>query len=85
VNHLSTALVSLLLLPRMLETARTHGTHPRLVVVTSETHFWADLDAEVRAAPSLLGVLSSRAYCVDQCVFFSRAPPAHADISPPQG
>jgi hypothetical protein len=68
----------------MLETARTHGTHPRLVVVTSETHFWADLDAEVRAAPSLLGVLSSRAYCVDQCVFaHARCP--NTLTSPPQG
>ncbi|KAH9479740.1 Short-chain dehydrogenase/reductase phmF [Psilocybe cubensis] len=38
VNDMSTTLLSLLLLPRMLETAQKYHTYPRIVVASSETH-----------------------------------------------
>ncbi|KAH9477764.1 Short-chain dehydrogenase/reductase phmF [Psilocybe cubensis] len=47
VNNLSTSLLALLLLPRMLETAKTHQTTPRLVVVSSGVHFWTKIDDSV--------------------------------------
>jgi retinol dehydrogenase-12 len=68
VNHLSTALVSLLLLPLMNKTARTHNTHPRLVIVSSGVHYWTEVEPAVRATPSILETISSKAYCVDQYV-----------------
>ncbi|KDQ57850.1 hypothetical protein JAAARDRAFT_35543 [Jaapia argillacea MUCL 33604] len=43
VNYLSTALLSLLLLPAMDRTAREHKTKPHLVIVSSEVHFWAKI------------------------------------------
>jgi hypothetical protein len=45
VNHLSTSLLCLRLLPHLLRTAAQHpGTTPRLTVVTSEGHYWVDVD-----------------------------------------
>jgi NAD(P)-dependent dehydrogenase (short-subunit alcohol dehydrogenase family) len=41
VNNLSTSLLSLLLLPRMLETAEKYNATPRLVVVSSLVHYFA--------------------------------------------
>jgi NAD(P)-dependent dehydrogenase (short-subunit alcohol dehydrogenase family) len=43
VSCLSTPLMALLLLPTMLKTAREHSTVPRLVVVSSEVHYWPQL------------------------------------------
>lgn len=40
-NHLSTALVTTLLLPRLVQIAK-EGSQPRIVVVASSTHYWAD-------------------------------------------
>jgi len=45
VNHLSTALLSLLLLPRMLHAA-SQGSTPRLVIVSSGAHYLAKFDEE---------------------------------------
>ncbi|KAF4610727.1 hypothetical protein D9613_006657 [Agrocybe pediades] len=47
VNNLSTSLLALLLLPRMMETAEEHNTTPRLVVVSSEVHYWSKIDKKV--------------------------------------
>jgi NAD(P)-dependent dehydrogenase (short-subunit alcohol dehydrogenase family) len=51
VNNLSTSLTTLLLVPKMDKTAKTYGGNPRIVVVSSDLHYWskidnADLDAE---------------------------------------
>ncbi|KAF9241280.1 hypothetical protein BU15DRAFT_60905 [Melanogaster broomeanus] len=62
VNNLSTALVSLLLLPRMIETGKTFGSTSRLVIVSSEVHYWAVLKDEVKQSPTPIAKLSSKEY-----------------------
>ncbi|KDR67612.1 hypothetical protein GALMADRAFT_257837 [Galerina marginata CBS 339.88] len=54
VNDLSSSLLALLLLPRMLETATKYNTTPRLVVVTSEVHHWVTIDKNIIDAPNPL-------------------------------
>ena len=51
VNNLCTSLLALRLLPIMLRTAEKHHTSPRIVVVTSELHYWAKLDKDVIDSP----------------------------------
>ncbi|KAJ2933351.1 hypothetical protein H1R20_g3738, partial [Candolleomyces eurysporus] len=59
VNDLSTSLLCLLLAPRIVETATKYGTRPRIVVVTSELHYWAHLDdTKVINAPSPFQILN---------------------------
>ncbi|KAF8903502.1 short-chain dehydrogenase [Gymnopilus junonius] len=53
-NDLSTSLLGLLLLPRLLETAEKYNTTPRLVVLASELHYWAKLDKSVLDSPNPL-------------------------------
>ena len=48
VNNLCT---SLLALPIMLRTAEKHHTIPRIVVVSSEVHYFAKLDKNVFDSP----------------------------------
>jgi NAD(P)-dependent dehydrogenase (short-subunit alcohol dehydrogenase family) len=57
VNYLSTALLCLRLLPRMLSTAAQYGTRPRLTIVSSENHYWVPMD-ELISSPNLLHKLS---------------------------
>ncbi|KAH9479749.1 Short chain dehydrogenase sol3 [Psilocybe cubensis] len=52
VNNLSTSLLTLLLLPRMLDTAQRYNTTPRIVIAASETHFWVELDKDVINSPN---------------------------------
>ena len=47
-----TSLLALRLLPIMLRTAQKHHTSPRIVVVTSEAHYWAKLDKDVFDSPN---------------------------------
>ncbi|GJE92164.1 short chain dehydrogenase [Phanerochaete sordida] len=64
VNYLSTALLSFLLLPNLVRAAKEHGSHSRLVLVTSELHHMTDIPASLRAAPrGILRTLSDPAYC----------------------
>ncbi|EPQ57033.1 NAD P-binding protein [Gloeophyllum trabeum ATCC 11539] len=58
VNHLSTVLCSLLLLPSLLKTASEHSVQTRLVVVASGVHYWMDLNESIRQSPSILEKLS---------------------------
>jgi len=58
VNDLSTALCALLLLPRMLQTSSDFSVQTRLVVVTSEVHFFAAIKEDVRSSPSILKKLN---------------------------
>ena len=51
VNNLCTSLLALRLLPIILHTAEKHHTIPRLVVVSSEVHYWAKLDKDVFDSP----------------------------------
>ena len=43
---MSTSLLGLRLIPRMVETWKTYNTTPRIVVVSSEVHNWSNLDSE---------------------------------------
>ncbi|KAF7371442.1 hypothetical protein MSAN_00781200 [Mycena sanguinolenta] len=63
VSCLSTPLVALVLLPAMMRTAREHSTFPRLVVVSSEVHYWASIEKAVRENPDMLKTLGSAEYC----------------------
>ena len=54
------SLLSILLLPRMLETAEKFNTLPRLVVVSSDVHHWATLKQEVLEAPNPLRVFGGK-------------------------
>jgi len=51
VNNLCTSLLALRLLPAVLRTAENHQTTPRIVVVSSEVHYWAELDKDVIDSP----------------------------------
>ena len=62
VNNLSPALLILLLLPRMLETARKHSTTPRICVVSSDTHFFTSFDKEVLGASNMLNKFNDEKY-----------------------
>ncbi|PLB50218.1 dehydrogenase [Aspergillus steynii IBT 23096] len=55
VNHLGTALLSLLLLAPLQKTATERGSAPRLTIVTSEVHFWSKLPE--KDAPNMLSRL----------------------------
>ncbi|KAJ7132355.1 hypothetical protein C8R44DRAFT_698819 [Mycena epipterygia] len=63
VNYLATSLVALLLLPAMIKTAQDHSTSPRIVVVSSEVHYWVDIEKAVCENPGILKTLGSSEYC----------------------
>ncbi|KAJ3556541.1 hypothetical protein NM688_g1969 [Phlebia brevispora] len=95
INHLSTALLSILLLPNLARTARANGTLSRLVIVSSESHFWLKFDVALLDATSLLCTLSDEKYCTPQVmdsryavtkllnVLFTRALSDHLPTSVP--
>ncbi|KAJ6512135.1 hypothetical protein C8R47DRAFT_1093696 [Mycena vitilis] len=68
VNCLSMPLLSLLLLPHMVRTAREHSTVPRIVVVASEVHFWASIEKRVAETPNILTTLGSAEYCTPKAM-----------------
>ncbi|GJE92168.1 short chain dehydrogenase [Phanerochaete sordida] len=90
VNHLATALLSILLLPNMARAAREHNALARLVLVASGAHRGHTVDAELRAAPAgILRTMSSAEFCTPARfaqrypeskllnIFFARALAAH--------
>ncbi|KAF8138046.1 short-chain dehydrogenase [Mycena galopus ATCC 62051] len=95
VNALVTPLVALLLLPRMLQTAREHGSVPRIIVVTSELHYFASIPTAVLANGQILATLGSSEYCTPKVmqtfynvtkllnVFFVRGLNTRLDTSSP--
>ncbi|KAJ3507674.1 hypothetical protein NLJ89_g6175 [Agrocybe chaxingu] len=74
-NNLATSLLALLLLPRMLETAKQHNTLPRLVIVSSDVHYWSRLGSERTLLDSEdpLQIFGSEAYCTPR--YERRLPP----------
>ena len=62
VNHLGTALLSLLLLPHLVDTGKKFGSTSRLVIVSSVVHYWAILPEDVKASSNPIARLSSRNY-----------------------
>ncbi|KIY63122.1 NAD(P)-binding protein [Cylindrobasidium torrendii FP15055 ss-10] len=65
VNNLATPLLALRLLPLMQRTAKTSNSTPRLVVVSSEVHYQANVVElnDILAAPHLLNKMSDKEYC----------------------
>lgn len=64
INNLSTSLLSLLLAPRLIETAAKFNVVPRLVLVSSEVHYWSEVPKAILDKPSMLEALSDEAYCM---------------------
>ncbi|KAL4250005.1 NAD(P)-binding domain superfamily protein [Abortiporus biennis] len=58
VNHLSLALLTILLLPRLLDTAKKHGDVARVVAVSSRVHAWTDFRAEKTPFDKVLHTLN---------------------------
>ncbi|KAJ7302935.1 hypothetical protein DFH08DRAFT_57252 [Mycena albidolilacea] len=95
VNDLSTPLVSFLLLPAMIKTAQQHATLPRIVVVSSEVHYWVEIEKRVYENPDIIKTLGSSEYCTNSImqsrymltkllnVFFVRALNARLGASTP--
>ncbi|KAI0093262.1 hypothetical protein BDY19DRAFT_418080 [Irpex rosettiformis] len=96
VNHLSTSLLALLLLPNLVKAAEQHSSTSRLVIVGSETHFWTKFDTDlVNSDVGLLKKLSDKEYCTPQVmshryfdskllnILFTRALSRHLSSSTP--
>ena len=62
VNNLCSSLLAFRLLPIMLSTAEKHQTIPRIVVVSSEVHYWAELDKDVFNSPDGLVKFGKREF-----------------------
>ncbi|KAH7906760.1 hypothetical protein BJ138DRAFT_1174848 [Hygrophoropsis aurantiaca] len=87
VNHLSTALLSILLLPNLCEQGNQLAS--RLVIVSSDVHYWAEFQPEILNSKEPLRILSSKEYSTPKNmknryfetkllnVFFVRALSAH--------
>ncbi|KAJ7593815.1 hypothetical protein C8J56DRAFT_1043599 [Mycena floridula] len=63
VNNLSQELLALLLVPKMLETAKRFSVVTKLVVVASDAHYWVTEEPELMNATNILETLSSEKYC----------------------
>jgi len=63
VNHLSTALMSILLFPHLLRTAKDASTAPRLVIVSSEVHYLVNISKELQDCPNILEKLNDKELC----------------------
>ena len=61
-NHLSTALLTFLLLPNLFRAAQEHACRSRIVVVCSEVHFWANFNDKLLSHPEILKTLSDKEY-----------------------
>ncbi|KAJ7497994.1 hypothetical protein B0H11DRAFT_1998217 [Mycena galericulata] len=96
VNHLSTSLLALLLLPSMINTAREHSTYPRIVVVSSGAFYWIDIKKPVVDDPEIIKTIGGAEYCSTKSgmegrypltklvnIFFIRALNAHLPSSTP--
>lgn len=62
VNYLSTALLSILMLPHLIKST-TPSNVSRLVIVSSEAHFLANKLKGATNWPSILGKLNDKGYC----------------------
>ncbi|KAF9260787.1 short-chain dehydrogenase [Marasmius fiardii PR-910] len=66
VNLISTALHMILHIPKMLETAKKYRDFtPRIVVVSSGTHYWSTIPNEAIDAPNSLIFLNEESYALE--------------------
>ena len=63
VNNLSPSLLALLLLPQMIRTSKEYETTPRIVVVSSEMHFWVSVEKDLLESPNIVEIIGSKEYC----------------------
>jgi len=64
VNHLSTMLLTVLFLPCLLKAASSGASpNPRIVIVSSDVHYWAKLSKEEVESENILQKLSDKSYC----------------------
>lgn len=68
INNLGPSLLSLRLLPLMVDTS----SEPRLVVVTSDVHYFAKVEGKITAQPEIWKNLSSKEYCTPDNMSDSR-------------
>jgi len=69
VNNLCSSLLALRLLPIMLRTAEKHHTSPRIVVVSSEVHYYSKLDKDVFDSPNGLVTFGKLEYSSEMDIF----------------
>ncbi|KAG6826512.1 hypothetical protein H0H92_015524 [Tricholoma furcatifolium] len=62
VNCLAPFLLALRLLPRIIQTANEHSTHPRMVFVTSDSHHLATIPGKVLAGENTYKTMSTKKY-----------------------
>ena len=68
VNVLSVALLCILLVPSLVETAKKlPGVRPRVVIVTSDAHYDAELDDAILAGPSPLRAMNTEEHYQQMC------------------
>ncbi|KAI0341927.1 NAD(P)-binding protein [Trametopsis cervina] len=65
VNHLSTALVSFLLVPNLVKAAELHSSQSRVVVVASEVHHWTQFDQQA-VQQGILSQLNGKEHCTPE-------------------
>ena len=58
INHLATALLSLLLLPPLQSTSKSSGVPSRMTITSSEVHMWTPM--KERSAPNILRKMDER-------------------------
>jgi retinol dehydrogenase-12 len=50
----------------MIKTGETFGTHPRLTIVSSVSHYDADFPPDLLASQNILKTLSSKEFCTSK-------------------
>ena len=65
VNHLSTALLTLLLTPALTRGAEAHSSLSRIVIVASSVHFWTKYGYEY-AERGILETLNDKTFCTPE-------------------
>ena len=62
VNHLSTALLAILLTPNLMRAYDEHGWQPRLVLTASSMHYWATFTGPEFVDRGILAALNKPQY-----------------------
>lgn len=63
INDLATFLLSILLLPHLIRTAQEFSTTPRLSIVASDVHYFADIPQAALDSPNVFRTLSDKQHC----------------------
>jgi hypothetical protein len=67
VNHLSAVLLTILLLPCLLKAASSGSSpNPRVVVVSSDLHYWGNPSKGEVESDNILRKLSDKDYCTSR-------------------